>query len=205
MRYRLLAVATLVSLGSVAILGQAPAPPAASSYLLPPKVIIDILDAPPPPIVELSPARDVVALLERTSMPTIAELAQPMLRLAGVRINPKTNAPHRSNSRYRHLTLKVVADSSERKVTLPASPVLSWVGFSPDGRRFAFTNMRDNTRSNTLVALLDLTMTGMGGRLLRSWIAAPLLDIVAHVIAFLSRDDKAAFIATVFERHDDIL
>ena len=32
-----------------------------------------------------------MAVLERTSMPSIAELAQPMLRLAGVRINPKTN------------------------------------------------------------------------------------------------------------------
>ncbi|MFA5909054.1 MAG: hypothetical protein WC815_09790 [Vicinamibacterales bacterium] len=141
MRDRLLAIAALVSLGSVAVLAQAPAAP---GYLVPPKVIVDILDAPPPPTAELSPARDVVALLERTSMPTIAELAQPMLRLAGVRINPKTNAPHRSNTRYRNLTLKLVADSSERKVTLPASPVLSWIGFSPDGRRFAFTNMRDN-------------------------------------------------------------
>lgn len=73
MRYRCLAVATLVSLGSVAVMGQAPAPPAASSYLLPPKLIVDILDAPPPPTAELSPARDVVALLERTSMPTIAD------------------------------------------------------------------------------------------------------------------------------------
>ena len=144
MRHRLIALAALATLvvgWSIAVLAQAPA---ASGYLLPPKAIVDILDAPPPPTADLSPARDVVALLERTSMPTIAELAQPMLRLAGLRINPKTNAPHRSNSRYRNLTLKVVANSSERKVTLPPMPVISWIGFSPDGRRFAFTNMRDN-------------------------------------------------------------
>ena len=112
MRDRLLALATLVFTGSIAVLAQAPEQSAASGYLLPPKAIVDILDAPPPPTAELSPARDVVALLERTSMPTIAELAQPMLRLAGVRINPRTNAPHRSNARYRNLTLKVIADSS---------------------------------------------------------------------------------------------
>ena len=103
---RILAFATLFFTGSVALAAQTPAPPAASGYLLPPKVIGDILDAPPPPTAELSPARDVVALLERTSMPSIADLAQPMLRLAGVRINPRTNAPHRSSSRYRHLTLR---------------------------------------------------------------------------------------------------
>ena len=102
-----------------------------------------MLDAPPPPTAEVSPARDVIALLERASMPTIAELSQPFYRLAGVRINPRTNAPHRGQ-RYRNLTLKVIADGSERKVTLPPSPVITWIGFSADGKRFAFTNMRDN-------------------------------------------------------------
>ena len=61
-----------------------------STYLLPPKAIVDILDAPPPPDVFLSPARDVVAVLERAPMPTIAELSRPMLRLAGLRIDPTT-------------------------------------------------------------------------------------------------------------------
>ena len=143
MRYRILAVVFLLS-GATALNAQSPA---TSGYLLPPKVIVDMLDAPPPPTAEVSPARDVVALLERASMPTIAELSQPMHRLAGVRINPRTNAPHRglgAQSRYRNLTLKVIADGSERKVTLPPSPVLTWIGFNADGRRFAFTHMRDN-------------------------------------------------------------
>jgi DNA mismatch repair protein MutS len=42
-----------------------------------------------------------------------------------------------------------------------------------------FTNMRDNTRANSLVALLDLTITGMGARMLRNWMAAPLLEVKA--------------------------
>jgi len=118
---------------------QAPA----SGYLLPPKAIIDILDAPPPPAVQLSPAKDVVALLDRASMPTIAQLSQPMHRLAGVRINPRTNGPHRTQS-ARAITLKSVADGVEKKVTVPANPMLSWSGFSKDGKRFAFTQQRDN-------------------------------------------------------------
>ena len=132
------------SFGSVArAVAQAPAQPAASGYLLPPKAIVDILDAPPPPTVELSPTRDVVALLERASMPTIAQLSQPMHRLAGVRINPRTNGPHRAQL-SRAITLKSIADGSERQVTLPPNPMLSWIGFSPDGKRFAFTQQRDN-------------------------------------------------------------
>ena len=64
-------------------------------YQLPPKAIVDILDAKPLPTVAVSPSRQEIALLERSSMPTIAELSQPMLRLAGARINPRTNGPQR--------------------------------------------------------------------------------------------------------------
>lgn len=139
MRYRLAVVVTLL-VSTAALQAQQPAN---SGYLLPPKVIVDMLDAPPPPTAEVSPARDVIALLERASMPTIAELSQPFYRLAGVRINPRTNAPHRGQ-RYRDLTLKVIADNTVRKVTLPASPKIEWIGFNADGKRFAFINIRDN-------------------------------------------------------------
>lgn len=144
MRHRLLSltgwvVVFSIGLSSVALAEEDQAP----GYILPPKAIVDILDAPPPPTVEISPARDLVALLDRASMPTIAQLAQPMYRLAGVRINPRTNGPHRAQL-SRAITLKSVNDNSERKVTVPANPMLSWIGFSPDGKRFAFTNQRDN-------------------------------------------------------------
>ena len=117
--------------------------PATSGYLLPPKVVVDILDAPPPPTTELSPTRDTLALIERASMPPLSELAQPVLRIAGRRINPRTNGPHRAQL-SRAITLKNVADGTERKVTVPASPAISWIGFSSDGKRFAFTQQQEN-------------------------------------------------------------
>src|SRR5687768_16293448 len=147
MHYRSIAIAVLV-VASSAVFAQTQTPPATSGYLLPPKEIFDILDAAPPPTVELSPSRDVVALLDRASMPTIAELSQPpMLRLAGVRINSRTNGPHRAQL-ARAITLKTIADGPEKdtvkKVTLPPNPKLSWIGFSSDGKRYAFTQQRDN-------------------------------------------------------------
>jgi len=137
-------VLVLIGVGclSTALLGQTPQP-AASGYLLPPRAIVDVLDAPPPPTVELSASGSAMAVLERASMPSIAELAQPMLRLGGVRINPKTNGLHRA-VRYRNLTIKGPADGAERKVTLPPNPAIGWVGFSPDSTRFAFTQTREN-------------------------------------------------------------
>lgn len=111
-------------------------------YLLPPQAIVDALDAPPAPDVYLSPARDVVAVLDRAPMPSIADLARPMLRLAGLRIDPRNNGRHRART-ARALTLKAVADGAARPVTLPASPALTWIGFSADGQRFAFTHTGD--------------------------------------------------------------
>src|SRR5262245_23823653 len=110
-----------------------------STYLIPPKAIVDILDTPPPPGVVVSPTRDVMALLPRRSMPSIAELAQPMLGLAGTRVNPLTNGPHRAPLGT-GITLRSIANGSERKVAVPADAHVGFLGFSPDGRRFAFTN-----------------------------------------------------------------
>src|SRR5688572_6303229 len=142
MQYRSIAIAVFV-VASSAVFAQTQTQPATSGYLLPPKEIVDILDASPPPTVEVSPSRDVVALLDRASMPSIAELSLPMHRIAGIRINPRTNGPHRAQL-ARSITIKAIADGAEKKVTLPPNPKLSWIGFSPDGKRFAFTQQRDN-------------------------------------------------------------
>src|SRR6185369_13309775 len=71
--------------------------------------------------------------------PPLADLAQPMLRLAGRRINPAANSPHR----YQYsvaLTLKRVADGSEVKIDVPAGAKISGVEWSDDGKHFAFLN-----------------------------------------------------------------
>src|SRR5258707_14843470 len=96
---------------------------AQTPYRTPPQVIVDILDAPPLPSASISPDRQWLLLLEQRSMPTIAELAAPMLRLAGNRINPRTTGPQLPGSTT-GLILKRVADGSERRITVPAPAAL---------------------------------------------------------------------------------
>ncbi len=110
-----------------------------AKYLAPPKVIVDILDANPIPQTIVSPTRQQIAVVERKSMPTIADLAQPMLRLAGVRINPKTNGTRRVSGVVYAISLKKIADGKEMKVTMPPAANIGSVSFSPDGRHLAFT------------------------------------------------------------------
>jgi dipeptidyl aminopeptidase/acylaminoacyl peptidase len=65
-----------------------------------------------------------------------------MLRLAGIRINPRTNGPHRAQTST-GITLRSTKGGTERKVVLPAGARVSGLSFSPDGKRFVFTNTRD--------------------------------------------------------------
>src|SRR5204863_117591 len=116
-------------------------------YVLPPPHIVEAFDAEPLPQVLVSPNRQVLALVKARPNPTIAELSQPMLRLAGLRINPKTNGPHRSvglpGTGIYSIVLKKIADGSEVNVAVPPQARVSNVKFSPDGSRLAFLNTKD--------------------------------------------------------------
>ena len=112
-------------------------------YLTPPQEVVDILDAPTIPQVVVSPTGDSVVLLSRPSMPSLDELVQPMLRLAGYRLNPRTNGPH-TTSGIRRITLKRVSDETEYAFDAPRETSLGGVEFSPDGSRLIFTLTRYN-------------------------------------------------------------
>jgi dipeptidyl aminopeptidase/acylaminoacyl peptidase len=128
---RSLAIAVLAAALAVPAVAQAP-------YKLPPKEVVDLLDAPPPPQVVVSPTGDAVLLVEPEAYPPIALLAEPVLRLAGVRINPATGCRQRT-LRFTGLEVLPVDGGPARRVALPEGARLGMPAFSPDGRRFAFT------------------------------------------------------------------
>src|SRR5712692_5710041 len=132
--------AVLIITATVVQFGQTPDAP---RYLTPPKEIVEAFDAPSLPQAILSPSKQVIALTWRRPYPTISELSQPMLRLAGARINPRNNGPQRAAEIYA-ITLKKIADGSELKVTLPPQTNLSNVRFSPDGSHLSFLNRKDD-------------------------------------------------------------
>ena len=126
-----------------------------TGYLIPPPEIIDILDAPAAPQVVVSPTGDTIALLERPSMPPLSELAQPMLRLAGYRVNPRTNGPHTTVA-GRRITVKRISDGTEHSFDAPFETSLGGVEYSPDGSRLLF----NLTRYNGIEAWLMEVATG---------------------------------------------
>ena len=131
------------SLAILALLVIADISFAQQGYKKPPKEVLDILHAPVTPGASVSPTRDNVILSTGLRYPPLADLAQPMLRLAGRRINPAANSPHR----YQYsvgLTLKRIADGSEVKIEVPPNAKISNVEWSEDGKHFAFLNGTPN-------------------------------------------------------------
>lgn len=130
MRSRLVVVFLLFAAAHAAV-SQTP-------YKEPPPEIVRLVDAPPLPYVDAGPRGDVLLLLHRESLPPISEMARPMLRLAGTRIDPGTNARHGPRSVV-GITIHDLTDGGERRVSLPDDVGVGFPSWSPDGTRFAFT------------------------------------------------------------------
>lgn len=115
---------------------------AQDAYRDPPAAIAAMLDARPTPAISLSPRRTWFVLMERRGLAPIAEVAQPHLKLAGSRINPRTNGPAATGG-YDGFTLQRVRDGAQVRVQVPEGGRLSGPSWAPDGRHFQFTQTTD--------------------------------------------------------------
>ncbi|HYE43355.1 MAG TPA: S9 family peptidase, partial [Caulobacteraceae bacterium] len=115
------------------------APAGGSGYRDPPAPIAQILDAAPTPAVALSPDRRTLALLGRENLPKIAAVAEPILKLAGYRLNPRTRGPVEQRANWLNaLSFQDLAGGEARPVALPAGARFMSPSWSPDGRSMAF-------------------------------------------------------------------
>jgi dipeptidyl aminopeptidase/acylaminoacyl peptidase len=130
MKRAILSVWLCLALLSGALIAQEP-------YKIPPKNVLDILDAPPTPRVSLNRSRDMMLLTESESMPSIAYLSMPLLRLAGLRITPGNNS-RQVLSFATGLSLKSLKDGTVRKIDLPAGIKFTGGSWSDDGKYISF-------------------------------------------------------------------
>ena len=115
-------------------------------YRQPPEPLLATMRAPLTPALRLDPTGTTMLEMQRTQYPPIARVAEPYLKLAGVRVEPRTHARHDMSSGYGIRTcldgfaLLDVASGRETPIALPAGMCPAAPIWSPDGHRFAFNN-----------------------------------------------------------------
>lgn len=135
---RLFTVLTCAILAGYVTTTAAEERPAATDWKQPPQDILEVLHAPQLPRVMSAPSGEYLILTDPVLYPPLAELAAPMHKLAGVRVNPALNAVHgrRGGTSPR---LVRVADGEVTPLDLPADAEVHDVVWTSDGERFAMT------------------------------------------------------------------
>src|SRR5450755_3901143 len=104
----------------------------AEPYRKPSQAVLDVMNAPATPALTLSPTRDFALQGQAITYPPLAELAEPMYRVAGMRINPKTNGLH--NVIFTSgLKLRKIPEGTEIAVQTPPGGRISGMRWSFDG------------------------------------------------------------------------
>jgi dipeptidyl aminopeptidase/acylaminoacyl peptidase len=129
-------------------------------YKQPARPVLEALRALPTPGVSVSPQRDYAIFMQGVRYPSIGEVAQPMLRLAGIRIDSNTNGMHLA-ANYVSFTIRRLSDGAEVKAALPREGKLGAPVWSPDGKQFAFTN----TTGSGIELWVAATGTGQARRI----------------------------------------
>jgi dipeptidyl aminopeptidase/acylaminoacyl peptidase len=160
------------------------------TYQLPPKPIADVIDAPDPPDVSLSPDRRWLLLLGKPGYPPIAELAEPELRLAGLRINPRTNGPSRAGH-YTGLTLVPLEDGRPgppcEVAGIPADARIGGVRWSPDSSHIGFTVTEEHAIRLWLVDVAAATARPLAPSLQLNAVAGATYDWAADSASVICR------------------
>ena len=123
-----------------------PPAPVVSGYDKPPPQVLEVLHAPASPSPVISPTRDKILLVSNVRYPAMAQVAEPFLKLAGVRVEPRTRRKHDTPGGYgvapcaQALAIVDVATSAEKAIPLPPGGCADAFTWAADGKRYAFRN-----------------------------------------------------------------
>jgi dipeptidyl aminopeptidase/acylaminoacyl peptidase len=108
------------------------------AYKQPPAAIAKILDTPPTPLASFSPDKSKMLMTERNGLPPISDVGAPYLRLAGTRVNPRSNGSWRE-AFARGLVVRAIGSTTETRIQTPAGAKISHVTWSDDSKKIVFS------------------------------------------------------------------
>ena len=166
-------------------------------YQKPSKEILELVDVSLAPSVLVNDSKDFMIFLYRDPFKSIEELSKEELRLAGLRIDPKTNIGSRVTY-YNNLKTKDLVNHSHllQVSGLPPDPKLSNFSFSPDQKKLAFTN---TTSFGVEAWVLDLT-SNLSKKLTEPKVNANLRDVINWF-----EDSKSILVKIIPNTKQDII
>ncbi len=110
----------------------------ATKWQSPPEELMEVLHAAQLPWVWTAPTGEYMLLADPMLYPPLAELAAPMHKLAGIRVNPAINGRHGQHGGTSPRLVRV-EDGTTTSLDLPANSEVHDVEWTVDGQRFALT------------------------------------------------------------------
>jgi hypothetical protein len=124
-------------------------------YKKPPQEISDLITAKPIPTASVNDVGDKMLLMERNPLTSVAELAEPELRIAGLRVNPDNFSQSRPNT-ITGLTLKDLKTMKVDSIKgLPENLRAMAVQWNPSQSKIAFVNL---TRTCVDLYVVDISL-----------------------------------------------
>ncbi|MDD3458012.1 MAG: S9 family peptidase, partial [Weeksellaceae bacterium] len=110
------------------------------TYQVPPPEILELVDFQRAPSISMDSKKEQIVFMYRNTYKTLAEISEEEMRLAGLRINPKTNIS--STVTYvNNIQYKKFKDRNPSQIkNLPENPRLTYFIWSPDETKRAFTH-----------------------------------------------------------------
>jgi dipeptidyl aminopeptidase/acylaminoacyl peptidase len=145
-------------------------------YQKPPAAIEALLDAPRTPAVRVAPDHTMLLVEQPQTFPTIAEVAQPRYRLAGIRFNPATNGPSREVSIVKLWLQPISAEAQQPIAGLPPKLLAGHAMWSPDSRHVAFVQKQVGPDAGLYLWVIDVARASahrIGGFRLNAVLGAP--------------------------------
>ena len=142
-------------------------------YQTPPKEILELVDIDRAPMVEMDSKKEQILFYYQKPFKSLADLNQPELRLAGLRINPEANISSTLNYYYDIGYQRVMEREIHPIKGLPEQPHIAYISFSPDETKLAFTHTVLNGVELWVVDLETLTAEKLTDALLNANAGCP--------------------------------
>jgi dipeptidyl aminopeptidase/acylaminoacyl peptidase len=131
-----LSVAAFVTAARAEVSGNSLQP--VTRWQSPPEDLLKVLHAPQLPRVWTAPSGKYLLLADYVLYPPLAELAAPMHKLAGIRVNPVINGYHGRHGSTSPRLVRI-KDGATKPLDLPADAEIYGVVWTVDGQRFALS------------------------------------------------------------------